>query len=128
MFCNSMSPEVFGFSMLWELSRKWEQFSDWTLLTLKRQNLRGLNLSFPFLSSKDKNFINCSTNLGSEKWSYIICSSCNRKKNKGLALRCLHLTVIPQSLQVPCFICILKERNVLLIHFPFHFVGNYHNL
>lgn len=75
-----MSPAVCGFYMLWELSTKWEQFSDWTLLTLKRQNLRGLNLSFPFLSSKDKNFINCSTNFGSEKWSYIICSACNRKK------------------------------------------------
>lgn len=53
------------------------------IVTLKRQKRRGLNLSFPFLSSKDRKVINCSTNFGSEKWSNIICSAYKVKENEN---------------------------------------------
>lgn len=45
-------------------------------LTLNKQNLRGLNLSFPLRSSRERNSMNWLMNTGSEKWSKMICSRC----------------------------------------------------
>lgn len=66
-----------------------EAFSTSTNLTLNKQNLRGLNLSFPLRSSRERNSINWLMNTGSEKWSKMIFSRCwdtNRKKISSMML------------------------------------------
>lgn len=58
-------------------------------LTLNKQNLRGLNLSLPFRSSRDRNSMNWFMNTGSEKWSKVICSRWETKRVKITIFRCL---------------------------------------
>lgn len=66
-----------------------------TNLTLNKQNLRGLNLSFPLRSSKERNSMNWLMNTGSEKWSKMIFSRCRDENGNIISIWMLfHLTVV----------------------------------
>ena len=65
--------------------KKKRSFTKWGL-TLKRQNLRGLNLSLPLRSSRERNSISWAMNTGSEKWSKMICSRCHEREQKDVTV------------------------------------------
>lgn len=73
-------PGGAGEGELISLLADFNRFLHFTLLTgnltLNKQNLRGLNLSLPFRSSRERNSMNWLMNTGSEKWSKMICSRC----------------------------------------------------
>lgn len=63
-------------------------------LTLNKQNLRGLNLSLPLRSSRERNSMNWLMNTGSMKWSKMICSLCeNIKSIFNIVVNILHFHI-----------------------------------
>lgn len=76
------------------------QTSEELLLTLNRQNLRGLNLSLPLRSSSERNSMNWLMNSGSVKWSKMICSLCGRTRSALSKLLFLQLVTTIKSLHL----------------------------
>lgn len=74
-----------------------------TNLTLNKQNLRGLNLSLPLRSSRERNSMNWLMKTGSEKWSKMIFSRCWDRNVKMIS--CLMGHSITRLLWLGTYLC-----------------------